>query len=126
MSTIERLRCDRCGTETDKPNMTQWATVTNARFCGSAVLGDGNQVDLCEPCADSLAAWYVNPQQFRQLHDVAEATLLWFAPPPWTNPQRAKWTELTGADDANTKTLCDAIRKALAHQEENDDATRNT
>ena len=118
MSTIITLVCDRCDAKSPPGDTENWAEMEFLRRSGLFALEFDNHSDLCEACADSLAAWYVNPQQFRQLHDVAEATLLWFAPPPWTNPQRAKWTELTGADDANTKTLCDAIRRALAIVEE--------
>ena len=128
MSIIKTLVCDRCGATANNSALaaSEFVLLTARGASGRSVLPNGKDADLCGACADSLQAWFANPQQFRQLHDAAEATLLWFAAPPWTNPQRAKWTELTGADDANTKTLCDAIRKALAHPEENDDATRNT
>lgn len=120
MSVITRLRCDRCGAQADSPNITQWSAITAHRRSGGAILADATpHIDLCEPCADSLAAWYVNPQQFRQLHDLAEATLLFHRGGPWTADDMLLWRDLVGQEfDPHTKGLCDAIRKALAHPEE--------
>ena len=120
MSIIKTLVCDRCGATANNSALaaSEFVLLTARGASGRSVLPNGKDADLCGRCADSLQAWFANPQQFRQLRDAAEATLLWFAPPPWTNALRAKWTELTGADGANAKTLCDAIRRALAIVEE--------
>lgn len=119
MSTIRTLVCDRCGAQADNPNISQWSAITAHRRSGGALLGDGPHMDLCEACADSLAAWYVNPQQFRQMHDACEATLLFHRGAPWTADDMLHWRDLVGQEfDPHTAGLCGAIRKALAHPEE--------
>ena len=45
-----------------------------------------------------------------------EAVLLFYAAGPWGQDRVAKWRELTGSDDANTKVLCDTIRRVLAEE----------
>lgn len=117
MSKVTRLHCDRCGAQTDKPHITQWAAIQAQRHSGTVVLGDDAWVDLCEACTDSMAAWFANPQQFRQLHDAAEATLLWFQPGPWTDALNDQWRSFTGDNTPTSKGLCDAIRAALARPE---------
>ena len=118
MSTIITLVCDRCDAKSPPGDTENWAEMEFLRRSGLFALEFDNHSDLCEACADSLAAWYVNPQQFRQLHDVAEATLLFHRGGAWEPTDAMKWAELTGAKEATSKTLCDAIRKALAHPEE--------
>ena len=120
MSIIKTLVCDRCGASADNSGLaaSAYTTLTCRGASGRSNLPNGKDADLCGKCSDSLQAWFANPQQFRQLHDVAEATLLFHRGGAWEPTDAMKWAELTGAKEATSKTLCDAIRKALAHPEE--------
>lgn len=44
---------------------------------------------------------------------VAQALLMFYQPGPWTVDDRSRWTELTGAVECTTKSLCDFTRKTL-------------
>ncbi len=48
------------------------------------------------------------------LRDVAEALILFHSGDPWDETKRLRWLQLTGADEATTKTLCDLARAAIA------------
>ena len=43
---------------------------------------------------------------------LARAVLLFHRGGPWTPEDRAAWKELTGSDEATTRTLCDLARQA--------------
>lgn len=45
---------------------------------------------------------------------VTEAVLLFHSGGAWDPAKAARWTELTGSDEATTKALCDAARAAIA------------
>lgn len=120
MSTIRTLVCDRCGAHAGNSSLPAnlYVTLTANGANGRSTLPGGKIADLCGKCADSLQAWFANPLQFRQLHDLAEATLL-FHKGAWTADDMHHWHELVGQEfDPHTQGLCDAIRKALAHPEE--------
>jgi hypothetical protein len=53
----------------------------------------------------------VNPTE--RLRKVVRALLLFHSPGPWDAEKSKLWRELTGSNDANTKSLCDAARAAL-------------
>lgn len=46
-----------------------------------------------------------------------EAVLLFHAGGPWDEARVQRWRTLTGSEEATTKTMCDAVRKALANYE---------
>lgn len=48
------------------------------------------------------------------LAKACRAVLLFHGASEWTPDVRSEWKELTGADEATTRTLCDAVRRALA------------
>ncbi len=52
------------------------------------------------------------------LRDVAEALILFHSGDPWDETKRLRWLQLTGADEATTKTLCDLARAAIAKTED--------
>ena len=52
------------------------------------------------------------------LRDVAEALILFHSGDPWDETKRLRWLQLTGADEATTKTLCDLARAAIAKVED--------
>lgn len=48
---------------------------------------------------------------------LARAVLLFHRGGPWTENDRAAWKELTGEDEASTRTLCDLARRKAAEPE---------
>lgn len=50
--------------------------------------------------------------------NLLRAVLLFHDPGPWTDTKRALWQELTGAEEATAKSLCDAIRDFLSDEPE--------
>ncbi len=52
------------------------------------------------------------------LRDVAEALILFHSGDPWDGTKRLRWLQLTGADEATTKTLYDLARAAIAKTED--------
>lgn len=44
--------------------------------------------------------------------DALEAVLLFHSGSPWDDEKRARWRELTGAEEATTAVLCDLVREA--------------
>lgn len=55
---------------------------------------------------------------------LARAVLLWFDPGAWGDRNRDVWRELTGTDDATTKTLCDLARKVRSAEERKPQPTK--
>lgn len=49
-----------------------------------------------------------------ELHDAAEATLLFHSGGDWDEAKGARWAALTGVHDATTKVLCDFVRHCMA------------
>ena len=48
---------------------------------------------------------------------LARAVLLFYRDGPWTTCDRETWEQLTGSDDATTRTLCDLARRVRADEE---------
>lgn len=47
------------------------------------------------------------------LIDCVEATLLFHSFSPWDGEKATRWLELTGHDEATTKSLCDFLRTVI-------------
>jgi hypothetical protein len=52
--------------------------------------------------------------QAAEYETALRAVLLFHSGCAWTPDVRSEWKELTGFDEASTKTLCDTVRAALA------------
>lgn len=49
---------------------------------------------------------------------LARAVLLFHGGGAWTDDQRWQWTQLTDAEEATTRTLCDLARRVRKEEEE--------
>ena len=68
------------------------------------------------PCSGVAQAAYCLPlaQTAPMLLAALELPLMFYAAGPWTDVERQRWKEITGTEEATTKTMCDAIRAATA------------
>jgi len=55
---------------------------------------------------------------------LARAVLLFHSGDPWNDEKRWLWHELTGAEEATTKTLCDLARRIRGEEEKEPDHAR--
>lgn len=68
--------------------------------------------DASEDVAIEIDLPFYRAQAERQ-RAALEAVLLFYSPPPWDDAKRDRWKELTGSGECTSKSLCDAVRKAL-------------
>ncbi len=70
---------------------------------------------------DAAGEWHSGPtgpgEDVRDVcdayRDALEAVLLFHSASPWTPEKQARWAKLTGEQEATTRALCDAVRRAL-------------
>ncbi len=93
-----------------------WISDENRYQCGiclnkaCADLAEISKITLDEDPLQGVKTLVVERDE---LQSCGQATLLFHRGAYWNNESAVEWKRLTGAEEATTKTLCDAIRKAL-------------
>ncbi len=78
-------------------------------------IADGFEMHISDACLQKLHEQLAEAVKQRDaLKAACEATLLFYRNGSWDGNKQAQWKDLTGEEEATTKSLCDAVRNALA------------
>ena len=47
----------------------------------------------------------------KELEGALELPILFYSASPWDDAKKFRWKQITGSEEANTKVMCDHIRK---------------